>query len=133
MLELIISWLLSAVSLVLVGALLPGVHIRDFKGALWAAIFVGLINTLLRPVLFWLTIPLTVVTLGLFYLVLNGLLFWMAGNLTRGFRVSGFWWGVLGAIVYGFINMVLTGVVHAILPAPHTLPGPALPEGTFTI
>ncbi len=107
MLEWLITWLVGAAALMVVAVLLPGVHIRDFKAALWAALIVGLINALLRSVLFWLTIPLTIVTLGLFYLVLNGLLFWLAGSFSRGFRVSGFWAGVFGAIVYGSINWVV--------------------------
>lgn len=131
MLELIITWLLSAVTLMLVGALLPGVQIRDFKAALWAAVIIGLINTLLRPVLFWLTIPLTLLTLGAFYLALNGLLFWMAGSFSRGFRVSGFWAGLFGAILYGIINWALTGMVHGLLPQPHTLPTPVPAEAPF--
>lgn len=110
MLELLIVWLLSAVALMAVAYLIPGVQINSFKSALFAAVIIGLINSLLRPVLAFISFPITVLTLGLFYLVLNGLLFWLAGSLIRSFRVDGFWPAVFGAIVYGIINWALISI-----------------------
>ena len=114
MLELILVWLLSAVALMAVAYLIPGVQVNSFKSALLAAVIIGLINSLLRPVLAFISFPITVLTLGLFYLVLNGLLFWLAGSLIRSFRVEGFWSGVFGAITYGIINWALISII---LPA----------------
>ncbi|RRD58182.1 phage holin family protein [Comamonadaceae bacterium OH2545_COT-014] len=102
--SLLITWLLSALALMAVAYMLPGVRITNFKNALLAAVILGLINAVLRPVLLVLTFPITVLTLGLFVLVLNGLLFWLASSLIRGFQVSGFWSGVFGALLYSLIN-----------------------------
>ncbi|THU02496.1 phage holin family protein [Lampropedia puyangensis] len=111
MLELLVVWLLSALALMLVAYLLPGVHIKNYQSALIAAVILGLINAVLRPLLAFITFPLTVLTLGLFYLVLNGLLFWLAGSISRGFKVDGFWAGVFGVILYSVINWALSSVV----------------------
>lgn len=110
MFEFLLIWLLSAVALMAVAYLIPGVQVNSFKSALLAAVIVGLINSLLRPVLAFISFPITVLTLGLFYLVLNGLLFWLAGSLIRGFKVEGFWSGVFGAITYGIINWILISI-----------------------
>lgn len=107
MLPLLITWLLSALALMLVAYMLPGVQITNFKNALLAAVILGLINSLLRPVLLVLTFPITVLTLGLFVLVLNGLMFWLASSFMRGFQVSGFWSGTFGALLYSLINWAL--------------------------
>lgn len=110
MLELLLVWVLSALALMAVAYMVPGVQVRSFPSALLAAVVLGLINTLLRPVLGFLTFPITVLTLGLFYLVLNGLLFWLAGSVTQGFRVQGFWPGVFGGILYGIVMWALNSL-----------------------
>ena len=71
----------------------------------------GLINTLVRPVLVLLTLPVTLLTLGLFIFVINGMLFWFAGSFVAGFRVDGFWAGVFGAIVYSMISWALSALI----------------------
>ena len=76
---------------------------------------IGLLNLLVRPVLVVLTLPVTVITLGLFLLVINALLFWFAGSILAGFSVSGFWVAVLGAIVYSLIGLVIDAVVEKVL------------------
>lgn len=78
----------------------------------------GLVNTIIRPILVLLTLPATILTLGLFIFVINGLLFWAVGSLIQGFVVSGFWWGVLGAIVYSIISWLLASLV--LTPAART-------------
>jgi putative membrane protein len=105
--QLLLIWLLNALALLTVAYVLPGIHVDGFTAALVAALILGLINTLLRPLLILLTLPVTVVTLGLFILVINGLLFWFAGSVLKGFEVSGFWTGVLGALLYSIFSSVL--------------------------
>lgn len=109
--KLLLIWFLNALALLTVAYVLPGIHIDGFTAALVAALILGLINTLLRPLLVLLTLPVTVVTLGLFILVINGLLFWFAGSVLKGFEVSGFWVGVLGALLYSIFSSVLTMIV----------------------
>jgi putative membrane protein len=109
--KLLLIWFLNALALLTVAYVLPGIHIDGFTAALVAALILGLINTLLRPLLILLTLPVTVVTLGLFILVINGLLFWFAGSVLKGFEVSGFWVGVLGALLYSIFSSVLTMLV----------------------
>jgi putative membrane protein len=105
--KLLLIWFLNALALLTVAYVLPGIHVDGFTAALIAALILGLINTLLRPLLILLTLPVTVVTLGLFILVINGLLFWFAGSVLKGFEVSGFWVGVLGALLYSIFSSVL--------------------------
>ncbi|MES1981035.1 MAG: phage holin family protein [Pseudomonadota bacterium] len=106
--RLLLIWLCNALALLTVAYILPGVRVDGFGSALIAAVVLGLINTMLRPLLILLTLPVTVVTLGLFILVINGLLFWMAGSLLRGFEVGGFWVGLFGALLYSIISYVLS-------------------------
>ncbi len=111
MLRLLVVWLINTVALILVAYLLPGVRIDTFTSALVAALVLGLVNTVIRPILVLLTLPVTILTLGLFIFVINGLLFWFVGSFIQGFLVAGFWWGVLGAIVYSLISWLLTALV----------------------
>jgi putative membrane protein len=110
--RLLLVWILNALALLAVAYLVPSlVEIKDFPTALVAALVLGLINTLIRPVLALLTLPLSVITLGIFFLVLNGLLFWGAASLVPGFHVTGLWSGVFGGILYGVISWILTALV----------------------
>ena len=106
--KLLLIWLLNALALLTVAYVLPGIHVDGYIAALVAALILGLINTLLRPLLVLLTLPVTVFTLGLFILIINGLLFWFAGSVLKGFEVGGFWIGVLGAFLYSIFSSVLT-------------------------
>jgi putative membrane protein len=106
--RLILIWCCNALALLAVAYLLPGVRVDGFGSALIAALVLGLINTLLRPLLILLTLPVTVLSLGLFILVINGLLFWFAGSVLSGFAVSGFWVGMMGALLYSIISYVLS-------------------------
>lgn len=109
--KLLLIWFLNALALLTVAYVLPGITVDGYTAALVAALILGLINTLLRPLLILLTLPVTVVTLGLFLLVINGLLFWFAGSVLKGFEVSGFWVGVLGALLYSIFSSVLSMIV----------------------
>jgi len=106
--RLILIWCCNALALLAVAYLLPGVRVDGLGSALIAALVLGLINTLIRPLLILLTLPVTVLSLGLFILVINGLLFWFAGSMLRGFEVSGFWVGMMGALLYSIISYVLS-------------------------
>lgn len=106
--RLLLIWLCNALALLAVAYLLPGVHVDGLASALIAALVLGLVNTLLRPLLILLTLPVTVLTLGLFVLVINGLLFWFAGSVLNGFSVSGFWVGVMGALLYSILSSLFS-------------------------
>ena len=109
--RLLLLWVLNAVALLAVTWLLPTIEVSGFGTALIAALVLGFINTLVRPVLAILTLPITVLTLGIFYLVLNGLLFWLASALLPGFRVAGFGSAVVGALLYGVIAWALSALI----------------------
>ena len=109
--RLLLLWILNAVALLAVTWLLPSIRVDGFGSALLAALVLGFINTLVRPVLALLTLPITVVTLGVFYLVLNGLLFWLASALLPGFQVGGFISALLGALLYGVIAWALSALI----------------------
>ena len=109
--RLLIVWLINTLALILVAYLVPGVNVATFASALVAALVLGLVNTVIRPILILLTLPVTILTLGLFIFVINGLLFWFVGSFIQGFQVAGFWWGVLGAIVYSLISWLLTALL----------------------
>jgi putative membrane protein len=109
--RLLLVWLINAISLIAVAYLMPSISVSDFVTALVAALVLGLLNTVIRPILVLLTLPVTIVTLGLFIFVINGLLFWFAGSFIQGFVVAGFWAGVLGAIVYSLISWLLSALV----------------------
>ena len=108
---LILVWILNAVALLAVAYLLPGITVASFGSALIAALVLGLVNMLVKPVLVLLTLPITIVTLGLFLIVINALLFWFVGSVLRGFQVNGFWWAVGGAILYSIISGLLTTLI----------------------
>jgi putative membrane protein len=109
--RLLLLWILNAVALLAVTWLLPSIQVSGFGAALVAALVLGFINTLVRPVLALLTLPITLLTLGIFYLVLNGLLFWLASALLPGFEVDGFGSAVFGAILYGVIAWALSALI----------------------
>src|SRR5512140_3862592 len=98
--KLLIIWILNALALIAVASFVPGIRVDGFVAALVAAFLLGLVNALVRPLLLLLTLPVTLLTLGLFIFVINGLLFWLVGSVLRGFVVDGFWHGVLGAVLY---------------------------------
>ena len=103
-----IKILLSAVAVLVVSYILPGVYIDDFFTALILAIVLSLLNFLVKPILIILTIPLTIVTLGLFLLVINALIILLADSVVSGFRVDGFWWALLFSLLLSITNSFLT-------------------------
>jgi putative membrane protein len=112
--KLIAKWLLAACALLLVAYLYTGVHIQNFTSALIAAAVMGLLNTLVRPVLIVLTLPVTVITLGLFLFVINALMFWAAASLLDGFVVAGFWAALLGSLIYSALMLVVEAALKTV-------------------
>jgi putative membrane protein len=109
--RLLLAWLINAFALIAVAYLMPGISVASFTTALVAALVLGLVNAVVRPVLVLLTLPVTILTLGLFIFVLNGLLFWFVGSFIQGFVVAGFWAGVFGAIVFSLISWLLSALL----------------------
>lgn len=109
---LLLTWVLQALALMIVAYVLPGITVTSFVSALIAAVILGLVNAVVYPILAILTLPITIVTLGLFLLVLNVLMFWLAGSVFNGFKVDGFWWAVIGAVLYSIISAILLSILN---------------------
>jgi putative membrane protein len=105
--KLIIRWLLLAAALLLVANIYPGVTVSSYGAAMVAALVLGLLNTLVRPLLVLLTLPVTLVTLGLFLFVINALMFWSAAGVLSGFNVTGFGAALVGSVIYSLCGMVI--------------------------
>ncbi len=103
----IVKWLLSAVALLAVAHLYSGVVVTSFSSALIAALVIGLFNTILRPILVVLTLPVTLITLGLFLFVINALMFWAAAEVLAGFKVNGFMAALIGSLIYSLMGIVI--------------------------
>jgi putative membrane protein len=109
--KILLVWLLNALALIAVAYLMPSVSVTSFWTALVAALILGLVNAVIRPVLILLTLPVSVLTLGIFILVINGLLFWFVGSFIEGFTVAGFWAGFFGAILFSIVSWALSALV----------------------
>lgn len=105
--KLILRWLLLSTALLMVAQWCPGVAVRSFGAAMLAALVLGLLNAVLRPLLIILTLPVTVITLGLFIFVINAVLFEVAGSVLKGFDVDGFGAALLGSLLYSFWALVI--------------------------
>ena len=114
--KLIIRWLLAACALLVVAALYSGVQIEGYAAALIAAAVIGLFNIFLRPLLVLLTLPVTVVTLGLFLFVINALLFWAAASVLDGFVVTGFGAALLGSLIYSLMGIIINSALERLFP-----------------
>ncbi len=112
MTKLIVKWLLLAAALVLVAHVYPGVEVKSFGAALIAAFVIGLFNVVLRPVLVVLTLPVTLVTLGLFLFIINALMFWAAAEVLSGFQVHGFLAALLGSLIYSVLGVVIDSALE---------------------
>jgi putative membrane protein len=103
----LLSWFISALIIMTASYLLPGVHVENFMAALVTAVVLGIINLFIKPFILLLTLPITLLTFGLFALVINAVLILLASNIVPGFTVDGFWWALLFSIVVSFINAFL--------------------------
>ncbi|MCC6868744.1 MAG: phage holin family protein [Burkholderiales bacterium] len=109
--RLILTWLINAVALIALPYVMKSINVDSFLTALLVAIVLGFVNAIIRPILIILTLPATILTLGLFIFVINGLLFWAVGSFWPGFHVDGFWAGVFGAIVFSLISWLLSAIL----------------------
>lgn len=109
MMQILVRWIVSALVILASAMLLPGVHVQSFMTALVIAVVLGVINAILRPILIILTLPITLITFGLFLLVINALMIMLTTYIVPGFRVENFWWallfGVIVAIFNAFVSM----------------------------
>ena len=108
----IVKWLLSAAALLAVAYLYGGVQIQSYSAALIAALVIGLFNMILRPVLVVLTLPVTIISLGLFLFVINALMFWAAAGMLDGFHVNGFGAALLGSLIYSAFGVLIDSAVE---------------------
>lgn len=112
-----ITALVTAVSLLIISRIPLGIEVDSTEKAIWAGIVFGLLNGFVKPILFVLTFPVTLLTLGLFTLVLNAIIFGVAAKLVEGFRLNwGLWSAFLGAIALGFVNSVLNSILFQVFP-----------------
>ena len=114
--KILIKWLLSAGALLVVAYLYGGVQVNSFSSAMIAALVIGLLNAVLRPILVVLTLPVTIVTVGLFLFVVNGLMFWAASGLLSGLHVAGFWAAMLGALIYSLLGLAIESLLARLFP-----------------
>ena len=108
--KLILRWLISALALMLVAYFVPGIVVNNFYSALIAALILGLINALIRPLLILFTLPINILTLGLFTLVINALMFWLASSIVKGFYVMGFWPAFWGALIMWLVSWMVSSL-----------------------
>jgi putative membrane protein len=104
--RLLLTWMINAATLLLIPYVLPGVKVDSFVTALVTALVLGLVNAVIRPILVLLTLPATLLTLGMFILVINALLFWFVAAFVEGFQVTGFWAAFWGALAYSIITTI---------------------------
>ncbi len=110
--KLLVRWLLLAAALLLVAQVYPGVQLASFGSAMVAALVLGLLNALLRPILVLLTLPVTVLTLGLFLFVINALMFYFAATLLTGFNVTGFVAALIGSLLYSVCGLIIDAALE---------------------
>lgn len=110
--KLIVNWILNALALLVVARLVPGFQVAGLGSALWAALVIGFVNATLGGVLKLLTLPLTVLTLGLFWLVINALMLELASWFVPGFHLAGFWAAFWGAIILSLVCMFFRWLVR---------------------
>jgi len=115
----LIRLVVNALALMLVAYLVPGVGVTGFWGALLAAFVLGIVNAILRPILILVTLPLEIITLGLFTFVINALLFWWVGHWGLGLVVSGFWPAFWGALILAAISLILSTLFRGNRPVRH--------------
>jgi putative membrane protein len=111
MLRLLVHWILSAVALMLVAKWVPGFVVTGFGTALVAAILIGLINGTLGMILKVITLPLTIITFGIFWFVINALMLKFAASLVGGFQIRGFWPAFVGSLILSVLNFIIRAMI----------------------
>ena len=105
--HILFKWIIMAASIMLAAYIIPGVVVKGFFAALWTALFIGIVNVLVKHFLILITLPINILTLGLFTFVINALLILLASSVIKGFEVKGFWVAMLFSIVLSIINFVM--------------------------
>lgn len=105
--EILIVWLISAVLIFVLANVLPGIAVASFMTALIVAVVLGLVNAIIRPIILILTLPINILTLGLFTFVINALMVLLVANLVPGFAVASFWWAMLFSIILSVANTIV--------------------------
>ena len=113
MLSLLLRWVLNAAALLAVAYIYPGVQVESFVSAAIAALVLGLVNAVIRPILVLLTLPVTILTLGLFIFVINALLFWFVAEIVKGFSVTGFMAALIGSVLYSVLTLLTSWLVSS--------------------
>jgi len=103
----IVRWIINAIFLMIIPYLVPGVDVANFYTALITALVLAFVNVIIRPILLILTLPINILTLGLFTLVINGLMFWFVSSFIKGFVISGFWPAFWAALIFSLLSMLL--------------------------
>ena len=101
----------NALAIMLAASIVPGISVDGLVPALVGGLLLGLVSAVVRPVLIILTLPITLITLGLFLLVLNGFCFWLVASIVKGFSVSGFWSAFLGALIVSVVSWTMTALI----------------------
>lgn len=109
--RILLGWAINALCLMALPYLLSAVTVKDFPAALIAALVIGLLNVFIRPLLFILTLPVTLLTLGLFTFVINGIIFWLAARWIEGFNVASFGWAIIAAVVYSLASWAVSSLL----------------------
>ena len=113
MAKFLVKWFISTIALLVVIYIFPGVASQDFLTTLVMALVLGLLNTFLKPILSFFSLPIMLLTLGLFTLIINGLIFYLAANLVHGFYVSGFWSAFGAALIYSFVTFLINSLIFS--------------------
>lgn len=108
--SLLVKWLLMTISVGIAAYLIPGISVSGFFSAFLVALFLGIVNTLIRPFLIVITLPINILTIGLFTFVINAVLVMLASKVVHGFEVRGFWWAMLFSIVLSIIHYILNKI-----------------------
>ncbi|RTL30462.1 MAG: phage holin family protein [Burkholderiales bacterium] len=120
--KLIARWLLLSCALVLLTQMDPAIQIKNFGSAMWAAFVIGLLNAFVRPLLIVLTLPVTVLTMGLFLFVINAFTFQLASRMLTGFQVEGFWHALLGSVLYSLWGLVIDVALERLMGRRRVMP-----------
>lgn len=108
----LLKWLINALALYVTSYLVKGIQVSDAWALLLAAALLGILNAVIRPILIILTLPITILTLGLFTLIINGMMLWMVSFFIKGFVIQGFWPALLGALLISIISWILNWLIH---------------------
>ncbi|MBP1749935.1 MAG: rane protein of unknown function [Deltaproteobacteria bacterium] len=109
--RILLKWIIMTAAVLIAAYFIPGVKVASFFSALWVALFLGIVNLLLKPILILITLPINILTLGLFTFVINAALILLASYFIKGFEVGGFWWALIYGIVLSIVNYLLNIIV----------------------